>query len=50
MNHPDEELDIFDFEPEQEEYVDKFAGYTDEPIEELYFLAEQNELLVDPML
>ena len=45
MNHPDEELDEFDFE----EYTHDLAALTDEQIAELYFINEQNELPVDPI-
>ncbi len=50
MNHPDEELDVFDFELDHEEYTDDLTALTDEQIEELYFVNEQNELLVDQIL
>ena len=46
MNHPDEELDEFDFE----EYTDVLAALTDEQIAEIYFINEHNELPVDPIL
>ena len=45
MNHPDEELDVFDFE----EYTDDLDVLTGKQIEELYFINEQNELPVDPI-
>ena len=34
MNHPDEELEVFDFE--EEEYAGDLAALTDKQIEELY--------------
>ena len=45
MNHPDEQLDVFDFE----EYTNDLAALTDKQIDELYFINEHNELPVDPI-
>ncbi len=50
MNHPDEELEVFNFELDQEEYADDLVALTDEQIEELYFITEHNELPVDPIM